>query len=41
MTMGFPEKTNDALIGSEQLVYGATYVYLQDKRVVEVQTHAE
>jgi hypothetical protein len=39
MTMGFPQKTNDALVGTTQLIYHTMYVYLRDKKVAEVQSH--
>jgi hypothetical protein len=39
MTVGFPVKTNDSIVGSKQLVYHTMYIYLQDKKVTEVQSH--
>jgi hypothetical protein len=35
----FPEKTNDSIVGSTQLIYHTMYVYLKDKKVAEVQSH--
>jgi len=39
MAVGFPQKTNDAIVGSTQLIYRTMYVYLRDKKVAEVQSH--
>jgi hypothetical protein len=39
MTVGFPEKTNDSIVGSTQLIYRTMYIYLRDKKVAEVQSH--
>lgn len=38
MTVGFPEKTNDSIVGSTQLIYHTMYIYLRDKKVAEVQS---
>ncbi len=37
MSVGFPEKTNESLVGSTQLVYHGMYVYVRNKKVAEVQ----
>jgi len=39
MAVGFPQKTNDSIVGSTQLIYRTMYVYLRDEKVSEVQTH--
>jgi hypothetical protein len=40
MAMGFPKETNEAVVGSTQLIYHTCYVYLnRDKKVEEIQDH--
>jgi hypothetical protein len=40
MLMGFPDHTNESLVGHTQLVYLTAYIYIDnDKKVVEVQSH--
>jgi len=39
MAIGFPLKTNASAVGATQLVYHTAYIYLEDKKVRDFQTH--
>lgn len=38
LSRGLPEKSNESLVGPTQLIYPGSYIYIQDKVVVEIQS---
>jgi hypothetical protein len=38
LCLGSPERSNEAVAGTTQLIYASSYIYIKDKVIVEIQS---